>query len=505
MAPGYDPQLEMELEQQQQQFQQQFLQQYHQMQMLPQQPCTDDAFAGQHALGFQSTPHNPNLPPQTYAMPAYLHAPPRAPAARAPNRRPWVRGPAPQKPAPAPHASNVAPPPPPQLSSSEDESSSSDESAYGINSDEEVPIAAANTAPAPISRHASTKHPLQPACAAANASSSEDDNDDDDDVPLSIISSSSTHNSSLVAAVRRTKTIAPSALSPRSQHAPPKSLSLRARSRGPARRVQPSGSDSDEDAPLDLVKAELSSGTRPVPASSSSRSASIAPSLATTGSAASEARPPSPQPSARESKTAGYLPKGTALPGLPLKRRSMKPRAAVQYVALADIIENAERAQARDRDGGETDAQPAADCAGGTAGEPGDTRSVKSFATASSSGGTLMETLRAGPVELLTASTEHSGSKATVDRVMPEDYGDLDQLLVDLDGIMSGSLAARRRFSLALMRRSLAVSNGLVEPADYSEEPEGVDADAGAAPDYLGLSGSPKQFIEFKPLEIANV
>ncbi|KAJ1836545.1 hypothetical protein LPJ63_000187 [Coemansia sp. RSA 2711] len=586
MAPGYDPQLEMELEQQQQQFQQQFLQQYHQMQMLPQQPCTDDAFAGQHALGFQSTPHNPNLPPQTYAMPAYLHAPPRAPAARAPNRRPWVRGPAPQKPAPAPHASNVAPPPPPQLSSSEDESSSSDESAYGINSDEEVPIAAANTAPAPISRHASTKHPLPPARAAANASGSEDDNDDDDDVPLSIISSSSTHNSSLVAAVRRTKTIAPSALSPRSQHAPPKSLSLRARSRGPVRRVQPSGSDSDEDAPLDLVKAELSSGTRPVPASSSSRSASIAPSLAsslrrtntasasthnagssaehvqttaasatsvnscsesgdelpasasgsasahgsppasvcsrptphespapscrsvapsTTGSAASEARPPSPQPSARESKTAGYLPKGTALPGLPLKRRSMKPRAAVQYVALADIIENAERAQARDRDGGETDAQPAADCAGGTAGEPGDTRSVKSFATASSSGGTLMETLRAGPVELLTASTEHSGSKATVDRVMPEDYGDLDQLLVDLDGIMSGSLAARRRFSLALMRRSLAVSNGLVEPADYSEEPEGVDADAGAAPDYLGLSGSPKQFIEFKPLEIANV
>ncbi|KAJ2552679.1 hypothetical protein GGH95_005746, partial [Coemansia sp. RSA 1836] len=111
-------------------------------------------------------------------------------------------------------------------------------------------------------------------------------------------------------------------------------------------------------------------------------------------------------------------------------------------------------------------------------------------------GGALMDVLRAGPVELLTASSDHSGSKAVVERVVPEDYGDLDQLLADLDGIMSGSQAARRRFSLVLMRRSLALANGLVEPADFAEQ-----LSASGEPDDRGAHHH-RPAIEFRPLEL---
>ncbi|KAJ2446689.1 hypothetical protein IWW46_000764 [Coemansia sp. RSA 2440] len=706
VAPGYDLQLELELEQQQQQFQQQYLQQYHQMQMQPQ-PWTDDAFSGQQAApGFQSSPHNPNLPPgaapyvingaqdapyvmnsthnapygingaqdapyvmnpaqgvaynhnidTSYAMnPAqdaaynfpdasyglpqgtpyvlpqgaqyglpqgtpytavlgspYASTQPCAAPVRAPNRRPWVRGHTQPKmdmhePAPAP-------------SSSSDSSSSSDESAYGINSDEEVPIAAANTAPAPVSRHVSARRP------ESTADSS------DDDMPLSIISASSSRNH---AHVRRTKTVAPVPLSPRSQVFVGKSRSMRVQPR-PVR--QTDKLESDEDAPLDRLKAALASGARPVP-NASSRAASVAPSTtaqhrtnddssqhnagssevqSVVGSAtssflasdvssslasghsrqpsvqaslhshqpslqaslhsrqsslhsrqpslqasllsrqaslhspqpslqaslhsrqpslqaslhsrqpslqasshsrqssqhqvsspalssrsaapssvnsATEAHAASRQPSVRKPKAGGYLPTGTALPGLPLKRRSLKPRAAVQYIAMADIVDTADRVQGRriDTDSdADVDTMPVVDIVD----EQCDAQSVRSFATASSSGGTIMDTLRTGPVQLLTASTEHSGSKASVGRVVPEDYGDIDQLLTDLDGIMNGSLAARRRFSLALMRRSLAVSNELVEPTDYSYHDPGADVD-------VAIDTAP--FIEFKPLEIADI
>ncbi|KAJ2499832.1 hypothetical protein GGH96_003175 [Coemansia sp. RSA 1972] len=697
VAPGYDLQLELELEQQQQQFQQQYLQQYRQMQMQPQ-PWTDDAFSGhQAAPGFQSSPHNPNLPPgaapyamngaqdapyamnathnapyvmngahnapyamspahgvaynhsidTSYAMsPAqdaaynhisdasyglpqgtpyvlpqgaqcglpqgspytavlgspYASAQPCAAHVRAPNRRPWVRGHA--QPTMAMHEPAPAP------SSSSDSSSSSDESAYGINSDEEVPIAAANTAPAPVSRHVSARRP------EPTADSS------DDDMPLSIISASSLRNH---AHVRRAKTVAPVPLSPRSQVLAGKSRSMRVQPR-PARQSNDK-SESDEDAPLDRLKAALASGTRPVP-NASSRAASIAPSTtvqqrtnddasehnagssqvhSVVGSATSsflasdvssalasghsrqssvqaslhsrqssmqaslhshqsslhsrqpslqasllsrrasqhspqpslqtslhsrqpslqasshsrqssqhqvsspalssrsaapssvnsttEAQPASRQPSVRKPKSNGYLPTGTALPGLPLKRRSLKPRAAVQYITMADIVDTADRVQGRridtDNDAN-IDTMPVVDIVD----EQCDAQSVRSFATASSSGGTIMDTLRTGPVQLLTASTEHSGSKASVGRVVPEDYGDIDQLLTDLDGIMNGSLAARRRFSLALMRRSLAVSNDLVEPTDYSYHDPGADVD-------VAIDTAP--FIEFKPLEIADV
>ncbi|KAJ2185010.1 hypothetical protein GGH18_004510, partial [Coemansia sp. RSA 530] len=162
---------------------------------------------------------------------------------------------------------------------------------------------------------------------------------------------------------------------------------------------------------------------------------------------------------------------------------------------MADIVDTADRVQGRriDTDSdADVDTMPVVDIVD----EQCDAQSVRSFATASSSGGTIMDTLRTGPVQLLTASTEHSGSKASVGRVVPEDYGDIDQLLTDLDGIMNGSLAARRRFSLALMRRSLAVSNELVEPTDYSYHDPGADVD-------VAIDTAP--FIEFKPLEIADI
>ncbi|KAJ2645792.1 hypothetical protein IWW40_005854, partial [Coemansia sp. RSA 1250] len=544
-GPRYDLQLELELEQQQQQFQQQYLQQYRQMQMQ-QQAWVDDAFAGQGIGGFQSTPHNPNLP-QTLGMPAYLHTPPHiAPATRAPNRRPWVRTHAQLKPTAAPHVSEIQPP----SSSSEDESSSSDESAYSINSDEEVPIAAANTAPAPVSR----REQAQPASGDSSAGES------DDDVPLSIISSSSAHNN---ATVRRTKTVAPAALSPRSQVF--KSLSMRSRTRAHHdQHADMSEPESDEDAPLDKLKAELASGTRPTPSiNGSSRAASLAsvrrtntaststhnasvdveqtkpssatsiqsasksdgeqplaetplsasvkssspqptphssPALSSCHSAASEAddcessKPPPP----RTEKVPEYLPSGNALPGLPVKRRSIKPRAAVQYIALADIIESTQ--QTKNQQGDESgDSQRAID---DTSASDHDARSVRSFSSVSSGGDKLMETLRTGPVELLTASTEHSGSKAAVDRVIPEDYGDIDQLLEDLDGIMNGSLAARRRFSLTLMRHSLAVSHGLVEPANFSESLESDRLSNAGTDDKADNAYRPIE--EFKPLEIST-
>ncbi|KAJ2517447.1 hypothetical protein H4217_003960 [Coemansia sp. RSA 1939] len=223
-------------------------------------------------------------------------------------------------------------------------------------------------------------------------------------------------------------------------------------------------------------------------------------------------------PKSRKEKS--YLPAGSSgLPGLPVKPRTMKARAAVQYIALADIVENTERAQRKENTDDESGVESSSDhdidgadkekrlrrklsrkggdnaeLQGGS--QYDDAQSFASRNTASSSGGTLMELLRTGPVELLTASTEHSGSKAAIEMLSPEDYGDIDQLLVDLDGIMSGSLAARRRFSLAVMRRSIAVDNRLVEPVDYFE------------PDYAAetaTNGNPREsFIEFKPLEIAG-
>ncbi|KAJ2863450.1 hypothetical protein GGI22_001954, partial [Coemansia erecta] len=229
----------------------------------------------------------------------------------------------------------------------------------------------------------------------------------------------------------------------------------------------------------------------------------------------------SPQPAkdvpAKHKKERSYLPTGFGLPGLPVRSRVSKARAAVQYVALADIAENTERAQRKgdlehgsdeesgsDRDIDDTEKEKRLrrklsrkDGAPFLENGQYDAQSLVSRNTASSSGGTLMEILRTGPVELLTASTDHSGSKAAIEMLLPEDYGDIDQLLSDLDGIMSGSLAARRRFSLAVMRRSIAVDNGLVEPIDYYE-PEHAE-EAGYHP-----SNVRESYIEFKPLEIAE-
>ncbi|KAJ1825498.1 hypothetical protein LPJ56_002637, partial [Coemansia sp. RSA 2599] len=229
----------------------------------------------------------------------------------------------------------------------------------------------------------------------------------------------------------------------------------------------------------------------------------------------------------KSKRSSGYLPTWSTLPALSVKQRSARTRAAVQYVALADIVENTERARGATSDAGSENNGELGDMAdgGGARGANGNIRrrktakktenghvsdcngngfdddegnSVRShFTTASSSADTMMEILRAGPVELLTASTERSGSKAVLDWVVPEDYGDIDQLLSDLDGIMNGSLAARKRFSLTLMRRSLAVSNGLVEPVDYSEQ----DLDHGGCED----NETQKATIEFKPLEIADI
>ncbi|KAJ1648621.1 hypothetical protein LPJ64_000075 [Coemansia asiatica] len=366
-------------------------------------------------------------------------------------------------------------------------------------------------------------------------------------------------------------------------------------------------SDSDEDAPLDQLKAELEMGIRSVPdghinaesepevsaaaASSSSSSISILISIAasSTGSCATSSiyhenkcartdkEPPTEfvaanvAPSAasvasvanaandncshsssprtsdkcslsssregsikeeakskkssklKSKRSSGYLPTGNALPALSVKQRSARARAAVQYVALADIVENSERAYF----GATSDADceqnsefgDIADDGAGAAnsnlrrrksvkqadndfagdGFDDEGNSIRShLTTASSSADTMMEILRRGPVELLTASTERSGSKAALEWVVPEDYGDIDQLLSDLDGIMNGSLAARRRFSLTLMRRSLAVSNGLVEPVDYSDH-QHIDSSG------RDVDESQKSVIEFKPLEIGNV
>ncbi|KAJ1962159.1 hypothetical protein GGI12_002811, partial [Dipsacomyces acuminosporus] len=161
----------------------------------------------------------------------------------------------------------------------------------------------------------------------------------------------------------------------------------------------------------------------------------------------------------RRKKNRSYLPTGTALPRIPAKTRSIHARAAVQYVALGNIVENTERAAEQGRgsdsngefdNGNDGDAGyergasigDAIPYAGNGAGES--RPAAASFETALSSGGTLMGILREGPIELLTASTEHSGSKAVVERIVPEDYGDIDELLVDLDDIIGGSINALR-------------------------------------------------------------
>ncbi|KAJ2384409.1 hypothetical protein GGI05_005017, partial [Coemansia sp. RSA 2603] len=223
----------------------------------------------------------------------------------------------------------------------------------------------------------------------------------------------------------------------------------------------------------------------------------------------------------KSKRSSGYLPKGMTLPALSVKQRSNRARAAVQYVALADIVESTERGLDPEADANATsdvDAEgfDTGDTFDGTANikhrksvrapngarangdNDGDGCSLHShFASAPSSTDTIMDVLRAGPVELLTASTERSGSKAVLDWVVPEDYGDIDMLLSDLDGIMGGSLAARKRFSLTLMRRSLAVANGLVEPGDFSENHD----------DFGGtdLEGNSGPVLEFKPLDIPDI
>ncbi|KAJ2157515.1 hypothetical protein GGF46_004444, partial [Coemansia sp. RSA 552] len=623
MAPAYPPgpgahqmqmqmQLELELEQQQLQFQQQYLQQYHQYPAHYAEHCADQypAHYAEHCADQYPAHYAEHcaMPP-----PSHLHALPQA-RPPPPRTRPWVKSTRRPAHAASPHAHAPASPAPSSSSDDSEEADSSDESAFGINPDEETPLAAAN-ADTPILRNVSTVRRHR----AASVASSSGGEEDDDDVPLSIISSGSTHNSAVrAAAVRRAKTVAPAALSPRSG---PKDAAaplpaarglVKARSlhvRPPSASSsgysgQSAGDESDEDAPLDKLKAELESGVRLAPSTlaSTEESAVVAPRAsslrslqqqpetaasatvdaqthndgchneepgtscsihssvdidsASTKSHASQSDHASPQQKQRQQsededqpeqvhkspvssaarsvssrassghpsptatrakKTAGYLPTGTALPGLPVKQRKTKPRAAVQYVALAEIAENAERSQQRPKgkdSSVDDDSQPhqqnsgsARPDDGASAGVHSDGKSVASFATASSSGGTMMEVLRNGPIELLTASTDHSGSKAAFDRVVPEDYGDIDQLLVDLDGIMSGSLAARRRFSLALMRRSLAIENGLVEPCDYTEHPaeEMPWADTDNADARSNMDALSMPVLEFKPLEIADV
>ncbi|KAJ2064487.1 hypothetical protein GGI17_000997 [Coemansia sp. S146] len=707
----YQQQLELELNQQQQQFQQQFLQQYHQVQQLSadQHEWIHDGFVSPHtaagyqyAPGFHSSPQNPNLP-HHYAQAANVPAPPQSDSASlapsvasTPRRRNphtaarlWVKGSEQQQQRRLSAASSAIVASTPDEAEASDSSSSSgsnssDESAYnyggGARQDKGsgTPAMTGSMSPASVSRsvsssrqpqsQAKTRRPAQnPSALASNDSSASfggtphsqpSDSEDDDDVPLSIISSSSTQNSDALAAVRRTKSAAPSALSPRSnaanllQHSAtvarhtPKSRSISTRpaaghcpeiSRGrfPAATKGPAtaslrnsekaphspicSSSDDEDAPLDLLQAELQAEFKPVrgdgadafhsdattaanadgasvhdqtadsaesdaaaavamtaaePNSAgfakkgvqsankpkkllhllkasmaqSSRPSSSTSSVGGGGSPASHvsslppvsadedamsdaashvsrgasrgsasqrsAKAPSPPPLpstvAKEKRTADYLPSGTSLPAVPVARRKAnKPRAGVQYIPLADIVENTERALLQ-QEMAAADPDPAADgnavrrnkslrvgngAFDADVDEPNsDARSLASHATGSSSGGTLMDVLRSGPVELLTASTDHSGSKAVVDRVVPEDYGDLDQLLVDLDGIMSGSQAARRRFSLVLMRRSLALTNGLVEPTDFSAQ------SATGEPDDSGHHH--RHAIEFKPLEI---
>ncbi|KAJ2736099.1 hypothetical protein IW152_001044 [Coemansia sp. BCRC 34962] len=654
-------------------------------------------------MGFHSSPHNLNLP-HHYAQNAITPAPPHSDSAsRAPSvasmprrrnphapARPWVKGSEQQQQQRRLSAGSgaLAASTPDEAEASDSSSSSgsnsSDESAYnygGSPHPDRGESASPASVPRSVSRfrqpqpQAKTRHPAQDtSILAPNGSSassgvvphsqpsdSENDNDDDDDVPLSIISSSSTQNSDALAAVRRTKSAAPSALSPRSnaakllQHSAtvarhtPKSRSISTRptaAHGPeisrakfppltnwsatasprnSEKAPTSQSSSDdEDAPLDLLQAELQAEFRPVrvdgadafhsdtttAANASADAASIhgltadsaesdavasiatpdpnaatfarrgahsvnkpkkllhllkasmpqssRPSSSTSsvggkgspashisslppvsadedadlgaisdaashasrgvsrgGSSLRSAKAPSPPPlpsvATKEKKAADYLPSGTSLPAVPVARhKANKARTGVQYVPLADIVENTERALLQQEMAAVADSDLAAEGSAlqrnkslrvgngafdADVDEPNsDARSLASHATGSSSGGTLMEVLRSGNVELLTASTDHSGSKAVVERVVPEDYGDLDQLLVDLDGIMSGSQAARRRFSLVLMRRSLALSNGLVEATDFSAQPTAGE------PDDRGLHH--RTAIEFKPLEI---
>ncbi|KAJ2773227.1 hypothetical protein IWQ56_001070 [Coemansia nantahalensis] len=635
--------LEQELELQQQQFQQQFLQQYHQMQLGhagQYQDWVHDGFGGQiapppppppqqqqqqhqFALGLQHTPHTPDVAqhyapsPQTTETPYAHDAFPQPPPAREPRRqhRPWVQGRA--------HARHVETSPQTaetddsDASTSSGESASSDESAFGINPDEEVPLAAANTAaPAGGSPRISAARRGQTATERpALQVDTSYCGDSDDDLPLSVISSASTHGPEALAVLRRARTVAPPPVTRGAKGAAPaliargsaKSRSLLVHSNCPSSasgaslRSRAANPDSDdEDAPLDRLQADLVSGIRVArsglggPGSRTHSSASQrppavtattivpvhndasdadAPNAETSGTAPAAARrlaasplpsdsssihsgdddgdgdpgsgcrsassqsqvveeasmPPSAQhsrtasasapepeadgdwgpgttemelpplpPEAPTRKTQGYLPMGTGLPALVPRQRSAKPRAAVQYVALADMLEAAEGAH-----GGLSDDDAHPGCtdparpAGGEGSKAGGKQSVASFETVSSGAGTLMEVLRTGPVELLTASTEHSGSKAAIDRVVLDDYGDVDQLLSDLEGIMNGSLAARRRFSLTLMRRSLAVSSGLVEAFDYSDVHPG-----GKSP---SIGGSLKPAVEFQPLEIGHV
>ncbi|KAJ2823278.1 hypothetical protein GGI24_003720, partial [Coemansia furcata] len=693
----YQQQLELELNQQQQQFQQQFLQQYHQVQQLSadQHEWIHDGFASPHAaagyqyaMGFHPAPHNPNLPPPQSDSASLAPSVASAPRRRNPHAtaRPWVKGFEQQQLRRLSAASSAVVASTPDEAEASDSSSSSgsnssDESAYNYggtrqNEGGDTPAMTGNMSPAPVSRSVSstrqpqssvkTRRPAHNTSTLASKDSSasfdasprsqrsESEDDDDDDMPLSIISSSSTQNSDALAAVRRTKSAAPSAFSPRSnaaallQHSAtvvrhtPKSRSINTRpaaalcpeisrvrfprssEKAPKSPVASNSSSDDEDAPLDMLQAELKAEFKPVrgdgadafhsdattaanadvvsvhgqtadsaesdaaaavmAVAAGTKAASFAkkstqsankpkkllhllkasmaqssrPSSSTSsiggggGSSASHVSslppvsadedaepaamsdaashvsraasrgssslrsskvpspPPLPTPVTKDKKTPDYLPSGTSLPAVPVARRKPnKARTGVQYIPLADIVENTERALLQ-QEMAAADPDPATDgdavrrnkslrvgngAFDADVDEPNsDARSLASHATGSSSGGTLMDVLRSGPVELLTASTDHSGSKAVVERVVPEDYGDLDQLLVDLDGIMSGSLAARRRFSLVLMRRSLALSNGLVEPTDFSAQ-----STAGELDD-RGHHHRPA--IEFKPLEI---
>ncbi|KAJ1950979.1 hypothetical protein EC988_004189, partial [Linderina pennispora] len=229
-------------------------------------------------------------------------------------------------------------------------------------------------------------------------------------------------------------------------------------------------------------------------------------------------------------KSGGYLPKGMTLPAIPLRARTVRARGPVTYMALDDIVDTYERAtelqlQAEEqqiekevidnmnlRDLAACDIRPARHkprhksvLQTNPAGEVLEMfeaaamdgqdvpESVSSFrGTDGSSNDTILSLLRGERVELQAASTEHSGSKAIVQRVVPEDYSDLDSLLADLEGIMGGKIGARKRFSLALTRHSLAVERGLIEPVDYSEKPEDLEDESAPIPD-------------FQPIEIPNI
>ncbi|KAJ1939063.1 hypothetical protein FBU59_004245, partial [Linderina macrospora] len=231
-------------------------------------------------------------------------------------------------------------------------------------------------------------------------------------------------------------------------------------------------------------------------------------------------------------KSGGYLPKGMTLPAIPLRARTVRARGPVTYMALDDIVDTYERAaelkmQAEEqqiekdvidnmnlRDLAACDIRPVrhksrhklalqTNAAGevhemfeeAAMEEQDVAESVSSFrGTDGSSNDTILSLLRTERVELQAASTEHSGSKAIVQRVVPEDYSDLDSLLADLEGIMGGKIGARKRFSLALMRHSLAVERGLIEPVDYSEKPEEELGEEESAP-----------IPDFQPIEIPNI